>query len=140
MLSRYLLAFFGLVMAGCGQADVAQQVEFLFGPRALPDGTAKIQYYVLPSVLSDGSSAVCEDFTGPDRKRPLSYNQDIVVFGEEAVDQAGATTLVIGLEPGSYMFYIEARSASACLAYGCGEGAIEAGKKTYVTVRVVEGC
>jgi|GEM_PF-1830272 len=136
---------FSLGLAACGGAEWdGLTLAIHFSPEDMPAGTTIIRVYVLPSVAMSPTQEeieiVCEDLVGPTAtKRIDDYNIYRLRMENVLFDSSSGGTLVISnLTEGKLVFYVEALDAAQrVLAYGCGTGNIEKGKKTYIPIRMV---
>jgi len=132
--------------AGCGgdEGYAQRDLELTFDQRELPEGTAKIRYFVLPGILSDQTEIDCFNFIGEDPP------DKIYDFSAEFIDRATvdvdatlgrAEVIIEDLPAYLLIFYVEALDAGTnVIACGCGKGTIEAGKKKIIAIRLVAGC
>lgn len=132
-------------LAACGGAEWdGLTLSIHFAPEDLPAGTAIIRVYVLPSVaINQAQQEIeikCEDLVGPTAtKTIMDYRLYQLRMENVLFDAASGGTVVLQkLSEGKLVFYVEAMdSVQRVLAYGCGTGNIEKGKKTYIPIRMV---
>ncbi len=139
------LVLLSLGLAACGGAEWdGLTLSIHFAPEDLPADTAIIRIYVLPSVATSPTQQEieikCEDLVGPTAtKTIMDYRIYQLRMENVLIDAVSGGTLVLQKLPeGKLVFYVEAMdSVQRVLAYGCGTGNIEKGKKTYIPIRMV---
>ncbi len=144
---RRLLALVTLTLCAClalscgGDDPGGIGLDLHFSPRDLPADADKLRYYVLPSELTDGSPAACEDFMGTDAEKSI-YVQQYTTRGDVDVDgQADITISILDLPQDELLFYVEALNQTLdTIACGCGQGEIKDGEKTFIPIRLVDDC
>jgi hypothetical protein len=142
-----VLLLAALVVPSCGEGKLgALSLNLDFAPRDLPDETTAVQVLVLPHVIfstetNTNETLVCSDFVGETAQKKIApYISYAVADSTIALASDGGSVTVSNLEEGSLLFYVRALDGtSQVLAFGCGEGEIQKGEKTFIAIRLTPG-
>lgn len=125
---------------GCGPADDGLlTLSLSLDPRTLPPNLAAVDVYVLLAVMPDDTPLECSMFVGPTATEVVYDYTDsgalvTIVSGDVDPNFEPAISLP-NLPEGLLVFVVEALDSSgAHLAWGCGRGQIEAGKKAFIPI------
>jgi hypothetical protein len=149
---RTALGLLGLLAAlGAGPAcgpDVDPYVDLSLSldPRTVPPNLAYVNVYVLLAVLPDNTPLDCEMFVGPGKTHTIydfltpEYRNVLVASASSSIDPSAASVLIPRLPEGLLVFVVDALDGNQShLAWGCGKGQIERGKKVLIPIFLEPG-
>lgn len=143
LLTAAIFGWLALGLGACGADDEYSSIDMTlsFSPEAMPQDTARLSVYLLPSlVVNNGVEEAidCGLFVGPTRSKEIyDYSSFLLKTPiQQYFDPVNATAVSLkDLKEGLTIFVIEALDDSSdLLAVGCGKGQIERGKKTFITI------
>lgn len=141
-----LLLTFAVPSCGQYEDDRFVNLTLALDARVVPAETKEISYYIIPNIVYDENDVEitleCDTFMPPDAISVFEYDDFFVETNFVEVHPLSQIYISIPKVPvGRHIFYIEALGETPDpLACGCGDGMIEAGKKTQIRIRMITDC